>query len=265
MKKIVFLILGFFIFFHGFANAGVNSVGNGGGLAELEFIFYFNNTTQIIDFCLQSKTQECKISTEQKKQWENLQLELTKHLINDSIDFTSEGDQPWKLQKEKLIINSQFLYNKDGSMMSESDVIAFALAVQFNLLNLNYLYSFKDLLIATKSSLAGFQFSKRTTELYLDHRIYFHQINVSNKEKNLSLFAIEEPNQSIQLNEIMQKQQPDFDVNAAEFNQVSGLIKSDKVMFYGLTSSRHFRLEIYFKPGTTEIDPEHINFQISVE
>lgn len=260
MKKIVFFLFSSFLIFGSYVKAGVNSVGNGGGLAELEFIFYFNNTNKIVEFCL-----ECKISSEQKKQWEKLQTELSQKPNNYSIDFTSEGDQPWKLQKENLVINSRFLYNTDGSVMSQSDIIALALAVQFDLLNLNYLDNFKDLLSSIKSNLVDFQFNKRSAELYLDHEIYFHQIDVGNKVKNLSLFVIEEPSQAIQLNEIMQKQQPTFNVNTAQFNQVLGLIKPDKVIFYGLTNSRHFRLELYFKPGTTTIDPEHINFQLSVE
>ena len=75
------------------SRAGVSSVGNGGGLAELEFIFYFNNSDKIVNYCLAAEN-SCHLTLEQSRVWKQLQRTVKKFQSSYTVDLISESSQP---------------------------------------------------------------------------------------------------------------------------------------------------------------------------
>lgn len=264
MKKIISVIV--FSIFLGFqfSKAGVNSVGAGGGLAELEFLFLFNNSQQVLNLCLQPENSICQLSASQKQSWEKLSQNVKQLQDQYTVVYDSEGSEVWRLNSNQLILNSKFLYDENGLPQTEAKILSLAVAIQLNLLapdkNIHQLWN------ETSSSLQAFRFEKQTTSARLSQDIHFHRIHLSNKQQSLLMYVLEDAKKSIILNELIQSQLPDVSLNQLNLNQISSVIRPEKVIFYGLAfNGRRFKLEAFFKPGVMEIDTQRIRFQLSVE
>ena len=169
-------------------------------------------------------------------------------------------------------MNQNLLYAADGTPINESSNLALSIAIQLSVANPEL--DFPQTLAETKINLNGFYFEKQTSTAPVSNGIYFHQMTVKSAKPGLMLFVMEDEKQSVSLNDMIQTQLPGIDMSSLELYQVEGGARMEKVIFYGLAkgissavkfNNKHFRLEATFKPGTFEIDPNRVRFQLSIE
>lgn len=238
--KSLFLIV--FILVSQLASAGISSIGNGGGLGELQFIYYFNNTHQIIEIC--EKSPACHVTAEQSASWNQLKSEQSrlKDKVNISFEPTVAGS--WSWANEKLTVSQQWLYQGQLDLLrSDAQIMIFALAIQLSHtqhLNFNKTYQ------QTEKTFSGLSFYNQLST-NSTNTFRFHWITLSNSEngtEHLKLFVLEDPINSYSLNNLIQLKSKDLNLNSIEVYNVSVMNSDTEITVYGSMSG--YNGAIYF-------------------
>ena len=232
--------------------AGISSIGNGGGLGELQFMYYFNNADQIITICESSPT--CQLSPEQSASWNKLKLRSTDLKNKVTISFvpsipfvptatfgspvsnSSTESQSWVWSGNNLIVSQQWLYQKNlDQLRSDDQILIFALAIQLShTQNLNFETTYKQ----TAKSLSGFSFYNQYIAS-ASNAFRFHWITVSNSlngTNHLKLFVLEDAKNSYALNDLIQEKFKSIKVNSLEVYNVLVADSDFQITVYGFLS-----------------------------
>lgn len=228
------LFLGVLIFVSQQAAAGISSIGNGGGLGELQFIYYFNNTDQIIEIC--EKSPACHINPEQKTSWNQLKLVLGQIKDNVNIAFEPSVVGSWSWVNGTLAISQQWLYQDHlDALRSDSEIMIFALAIQLShTQHLDFNKTFQQ----TAKALSGLSFYNQSS-ISRTNAFRFHWITLSSSEngsENLKLFVLEDLINSYPLNSWIQLKSKDINLNSIEVYNISVINSDSEITVYGSMS-----------------------------
>ncbi len=218
-------------------HAGISSIGNGGGLGELQFIYYFNNTNQIIEICERSPS--CKLSTEQKSSWNQLKQQQPNRANNVNISFEPDLTHIWEWSNDTLSISQQWLYqNKLDFLRPDADIMILALSVQ---LAHSHALDFNSIYEQTAKSLSGLGFYKQSTVapngVFLFHWVTFS--NNADSTDNLKLFVLEDQTNSYTLNDLFLQKYKYLNLNSLDVYNVSVTNSETQVTVYGSISGRN--------------------------
>jgi hypothetical protein len=219
--------------------AGITSLGNGGGLAELQFIYFFKNSDQIVNIC--KLTPNCVLTASQLNNFENLK-NMRHSIQNDiQIEFRSDLNSDWVWNKNLLQISQNWLYSSPSlKVRSDIEIMSFAIVTQLShYLNLNFDQSLYEIY----SSFKNLNFYKRTVKS--DNGIYsFHSIEISQKNITLNLFVIEDQVNSFSLNSLFEKKMPLLNFSTVELYNVTVYNYQSTLTIFGTLSGIHHETKL---------------------
>ena len=118
--------------------AGGDTLGNGGGYAELRFLNVFRNIDKDLNFCVNDQN-PCKFTTEDVSYLQEL-LRKKKGQNLSSVTFESSSEN-WVYQAEPrfgagLKVNQARLYQNSGLSISQKSIVEYVLQINFYQMNL---------------------------------------------------------------------------------------------------------------------------------
>lgn len=231
MKKIVLIILTFVSLQ---VTAGISSIGNGGGLGELQFIYYFDNTDQIIAICERSPT--CQLSSEQNVSWHQLKMQQLEFKNKVNISFVPSVANSWAWSNKILSISQKWLYQNNSDLLrSDAEIMIFALAIQLShTQNLDFEATYEQ----TAKSLSGLSFYNQSSAS-ISNAFHFHWITLSNSVSGtdcLKLFILEDSISSYSLNTLIQEKSKYININSLELYNVLVRTSDLEITVYGSVS-----------------------------
>lgn len=218
-----------------FSKAGVRSVGDGGGFAELQLIYFFGNSKPVVQLCLDAKN-ICKLTAAQKVSWQKLLHHVDQINKNYSVGFVTAGQAGWTVTAGQITIFSPGLYDSQDNEIPEYKIAAYAIAIQLSLMQ-DIKNDFRQTLFETENALQGLQFQNKKISLVIQgQNIYFHQFKVVLQNKVLTFFAIEDAKNSFLLNKSFQQSDPNLNLNSLNFSQVTASSVGPAGVFFGFAN-----------------------------
>ena len=257
MKKFILSIL---MFVSLQSTAGVRSVGNGGGLGELQFIYYFNMVDQIIAIC--EKTPSCQQTPEQKISWQQLKNDSVRLKNNINISFQPAVDQSWSWTNTTLLVSQQWLYQSQlDQLRPDAEIMIFALAIQ---LSHTQNLDFQETYGQTAKSLSGLSFYKQSSTSS-SGEFQFHWISLSNQ--SLKLFILEDSVNSYSLNDLIQSKFKNINLHSLELYNVIVINSDSQINVYGSISGLNGEILFNQRPFkiTANISTRHHILKESIQ
>jgi hypothetical protein len=246
------------------SSAGVRDVGTGGGFSEIQFVYYFENTKHLIQFCLEN-TSTCRLSSQQQSQWAKLLTEVDLIKQQYSVGFVSDSKARWYLKNQKIFVQQTNLYGDHDQEIPESQILALAVSIQLSL-SQNMTDDFETTLVETQKSLEQVEFqNKKIGFSTATGSIFFHQLKIFVGSQSLTLLALEDQTTSTTLNSLVQMSYPKIDLNAANFAQITGGLVGDAGLFFGyMNGSRKFQIKFKLD-SQNNIIQQSIEIKIALE
>ncbi|MBC7466486.1 MAG: hypothetical protein H7256_10885 [Bdellovibrio sp.] len=246
----------------------ITNIGNGGGLAEMRFIYLHQNLDRFLKICL-SEQKTCGISEETKAEWQSLSVRQAKDAAQYVISFLPkvESEKGYVLKDHELTISSQMLYLDMETPKKFGQILAFLVAVRQDIAGSKNSFA-NNLSVATNvfANLRVEESLYRATGIPALLRLAQLKVSDGTQQAHF-LFSIEDTNKTIDLTQSLSQALPCGKLSDWSFSQWNSSIAST-AYFYGYASGqcdgvwqqKRIVIEADLKQGYI-IDENRINIQ----
>ena len=255
-------------------HAGVGSVGHGGGLSEMKFIYLFQNSNQWIQLCLQ-KSDLCALSSTDKNIFTALSEKnewFSQFDILFKPDMTSFYTESMVNGQRTLTIKSNDLLKNDQPQ-SLLQLLARVLAVQSDLISAS---SDLDQQIAKFESIySNFTFDDQSFVHAAGQNEYkLHFFQTTKLDKALSFILLEDNIKTISLDEVFKVKYPQIDLYSLAIQQIQFTEQGGRYWIFGSMSinlkngqpSIYRTIRMSFETDANgSIDPNKISVQLGLK
>ena len=217
---------------------GITNVNNGGGLAEMRFIYLHQNLDRFLKICL-TEQETCEISADTKSEWQSLSVHQPKDAGQYVISFLPkvENEKGYVLKDYELTISSQMLYLDMETPKKFGQVLAFLVAVRQDVAGSKNSFA-SNLNVATNvfSNLRVEESLYRATGIPALLRLAQLKVNDGTKQTHV-LFSMEDTNKTIDLTQPLSQALPCGKISDWSFSQWNSSVAST-AYFYGYASGQ---------------------------
>lgn len=207
-------------------------IGNGGGLTELQFIYFYKNSERFINHCLQTNN-PCQISPSTLSDWKKITLNQSEY-FQTKIEFvnTSINNLGFEYQDLKLILNRQLIYKNLTTAKENYQVLALAIAIQQFFLN--ELIDFNTILQNAERALKNLKFEEISNQAFNSQSLLrINQMTVMDSSSKHILISIEDKNKSLDMSELISQKLICGNIHEVQFSNWKSELGRNKVYFHG--------------------------------
>ena len=211
----------------------IRSVGNGGGLAEMQVVYLNQNLGRFLKLCLTAEN-TCQISSATRAEWENISDDQRLHKISFVTEMINE--KGFSLEGDRLNISSKMLYLDLNTPYKFNDLLAFVVSMNQELTGTSQTFK-ENLQIATRV-FKDLSFEEQSHKAVgINALLSLHQLKVFDGLDSHLLVSLEDDQKTISITEAIKSALPCGEISDWNLNQWSTSVTANTLYMYGFAAA----------------------------